>query len=207
MTASTPTRPTLMLDGFADPVAEAQRTFRAILAALGEPARTVALTTTLPKALVARTAVAVVLTLADVDTPLWLSPSLRFDLGRYVRFHCGARVVDDPADAAFALAAAADELPPLSAFCAGTAMSPERSTTIVIAVADFGSGKPAILDGPGFSAPRRLAPAGFGSAMWEALGVNQTRFPIGVDLVLCAPDVIVGLPRSTRVTIPTMTEA
>ena len=49
----------------------------------------------------AREALAALLTLADLDTPVWLRPGLadEADLA-FLRFHCGCPVTDDPALAA-----------------------------------------------------------------------------------------------------------
>ena len=190
-----------LLSGFADPVMDAQQVFRATLSALAEPALPVDVAVDLPGMGVTTTALAVALALLDIDTPLWVSSSIDEAMRAYLRFHTGVRFVDDPHEAAFALVPSAAELPRLGVFNAGTAISPEMSTTVIVGVDDFASGTEATLDGPGFASPRRLAPAGFDTDRWRELVINHQRFPVGVDLLVCSTRQVVGLPRSTRITI------
>ncbi len=196
-TATVPTK--LMQPGFLEPVADAQTVFRALLSALAEPALSVPVDIALPDLNVSPAALAAVLALADADTTVWLSPSLRPDLEKYLRFHTGAQVVDIPSNATFALVGDINELPSLAAFNTGTAISPETSTTLILQVADFESGVAAVLDGPGFEFSRSLAPSGFSEKHWCEIVANSQRFPAGIDMVLCSAEAIVGLPRSTQV--------
>ena len=190
-----------VLPGFANPGMDAQQVFRATLSALAEPGLPVDVTVDLPGLGVPRTAMAVALALLDIDTPLWLSPSIDETMRAYLRFHAGVRFVSDPKLAAFALVTTASELPKLAVFNVGTAVSPETSTTLIVGVDDFASGTVATLDGPGFAVPRRLAPAGFDTDRWSELVINHQRFPVGVDMLVCSDRQVVGLPRSTRISI------
>lgn len=190
-----------VLPGFPDPVIDAQQVFRATLSALAEPGLPVDVAVDLPGMRVAVAALAVALALLDIDTPLWVSPSIDDTMRAYLRFHTGVRFVPDPHLAAFGLAPSVLELPALAAFNAGTAMSPETSTTVIVGVNNFASGTVATLDGPGFAFARQLAPAGFDINRWSELVINHQRFPAGVDLLLCSDRQVVGLPRSTRITI------
>lgn len=189
-----------VLAGFENQIFDAQRAFRAVLTALSEPGRPVRLPVELPPLGLAPSAAAAMLALADIDTPVWLSPSLN-DLRTYLRFHTGAGAADDCGGAVFGLAADISELPPLVHFSAGTAISPETSATLIVGVADFTSGVEATFTGPGLREPVSIAPAGFDVARWSELIANHDAFPKGVDLLLCCGEAIVGVPRSTRITI------
>ena len=195
-----------VLPGFTDSVFDGQRAFRSVLTALSEPGRPVAIVVELPDLGLAPSAAAAILALADIDTPVWLSPSVH-DLRAYLRFHTGAPVADDPANATFAVAANLAELPPLGRFNAGTAISPETSATVLVVVDDFTSGMSAELTGPGIATSVGLAPAGFDAARWAEVVANHERFPRGIDLLLCCGHEIVGLPRSTRITTASATTA
>jgi alpha-D-ribose 1-methylphosphonate 5-triphosphate synthase subunit PhnH len=189
----------LMQLGFIEPVANSQQCFRALLDAFGQPAIPVEINLLLPDFGLPPSAIASVLTLADADTTLWVSPGVSDALRAYLRFHTGVRFVNDPSAANFALAQSPAALAPLDRFHPGTAMSPETSTTLIVAVEDFTSGHQVQLDGPGFEHPRNFSPAGFDAALWEQLATNHQQFPTGIDLLLCCETQVAGLPRSTRI--------
>src|SRR5690349_16386388 len=141
----------MMGAAFADPVLQAQSTFRAILDALARPGtvQTLGEAVAAPPPLSAGAA-AVALTLCDHDTPVWLDAGLRAnDVADWLRFHCGCPIVESPRDAAFALVADVENLPPFDAFNLGTAEYPDRSTTIVLQVESFESGIDLAFEGPG----------------------------------------------------------
>lgn len=186
--------------GFADPVIGAQRVFRVVLDALARPGRigTVAEQLEPPAPLDLGTA-ALCLTLADHDTPLWLAPEIRNPATTaFLRFHCGCPIVDDPAKAAFALAAAAT-VPALDRFAIGDDAWPETSTTLILQVDALTDGNGLQLSGPGIEREHRLAAAGVRAGLWDEWAANGALFPCGVDLVLVAGRRIAALPRTTAV--------
>ena len=189
--------------GFVDPVHGAQLGFRVALDALANPGIVHLVDVELPDLGIPVGALAVLLSLVDSDTPLWASASVTESARAYLRFHAGARFASSHSSCAFAYVATLGELPHISSFSAGSTMSPEESTTIILAVEDFVGGAPASLDGPGCREPRKIAPRGFTTSLWEQLAKNHDRFPAGVDLLLVSGHRIVGLPRSTRVSVTT----
>jgi alpha-D-ribose 1-methylphosphonate 5-triphosphate synthase subunit PhnH len=150
---------TLIGAGFADPVFQSQGAFRALLAALAEPglARDVGHAVDAPAGLEPATAVAL-LTLADYETPIWLPAALRDGpAGAWLRFHCGAAVVNDPAKAAFAVIDGAATEPKLAAFNAGDDQFPDRSTTVLVQCSGLEGGETVTLEGPGIAGRRSIA--------------------------------------------------
>lgn len=187
--------------GFADPVHDAQRTFRALMAALAEPARPVPLVAPLaPPAPLTAELAAVALALADYETPLWLDAPLAAapQVGAFLRFHTGAPVVDDPAAARFALIGDPEALPDFSRFAQGEPDYPDRSATLVLAVQRFSDG-PLTVFGPGIAGRRGFGAAPLPGDFAARLQANGTLHPLGVDLILCAPGAVAGLPRTTRI--------
>jgi alpha-D-ribose 1-methylphosphonate 5-triphosphate synthase subunit PhnH len=178
--------------GFADPVAGAQSCFRAVLDAMARPGhiRDAGLDLTAPVPLMPATA-AVLLTLLDYDTPVWLDEAAA-GARAWIGFHCGAPMVP-LAKCSFAVALA---LPELATVPPGSHEAPESAATLILQVNALGSGQTYRLAGPGLRAPALLAvdglPAGFASA-WQD---NHAMFPRGVDIVLCAGTSLAALPRS-----------
>jgi alpha-D-ribose 1-methylphosphonate 5-triphosphate synthase subunit PhnH len=186
--------------GFADPVLGAQSVFRAIMDSLARPGsvRSIASDAAPPAPLTPELG-AVALTLCDHDTPVWLDPTLaaNADVTGWIAFHCGAPLTADPAEAQFALVSDAALLPALETFGQGSDEYPDRSTTIVLAARAVI--RTVTLKGPGirdqFSTGLPL-PVGDFLAQWAG---NRTRFPRGIDLLLVRDGMVVGLPRTTRI--------
>ncbi|WP_426955011.1 phosphonate C-P lyase system protein PhnH [Muricoccus radiodurans] len=185
-----------LLPGFADPVLDAQAAFRAVLDAMARPGRVqrIASPPAAPAPL-SPAAAAVLLTLADAETPLWLDAGA--DAEQWARFHAGCPVVANAADAAFALAVGTP--PALDTLRPGTDEDPHASATLILQVASLEEGAGWRLTGPGIEREHRLrvtgAPPGFAAA-WAA---NRARFPRGVDAILCAGDRVAALPRTTTI--------
>lgn len=190
-----------LLPGFGDPVQDAQRVFRATLAALSRPTLPQPLTPGVasPDPLGAGVA-AVLLALGDDQTPIWLDPALRasHDASAWLRFHVGARLVESLDEALFAVASSPSAAPRLAELASGTDEEPHRSATLVIDAADTHGIGNFIATGPGVN----------GSVDWDGAGLphgflaqwqeNQARFPRGVDVILADEHSVRALPRSTR---------
>jgi alpha-D-ribose 1-methylphosphonate 5-triphosphate synthase subunit PhnH len=193
--------------GFADPVLESQAAFRGCLSALATPGTVVSLGTeveSLPELHAA--AGALLLALLDQDTRLWISPGFAAgQVATTLKFHTGCSFAASPGEADFALVRAAEQLPPLDAFSAGSVEYPERSATIVLQV-------PAILNtgwrheevvwrlsGPGIRDEAHLSIPSLGDAFVGQWEQNHARFPRGVDMYFCSGERLCGLPRTTRI--------
>ena len=188
--------------GFAAPVLDAQRGFRALMDALANPGtmRPLDLGLTPPAPLTPELG-AVALTLCDHDSPLWLDRRLAGSaaVSAWLRFHTGAPVVDDPAAAHFALATGAEDLPLLNSFSLGSDQYPDRSTTVVLALPALNGGSPLTLRGPGIKEEQTISPVGLPGDFLAQWLENRAQFPRGVDLLLVADGAVIGLPRSTRI--------
>ncbi|MBI1384482.1 MAG: phosphonate C-P lyase system protein PhnH [Rhizobiales bacterium] len=198
-----PTHTAAALPGLADPVRDSQRIFRAVMEALSRPGMPRPLTElpAPPEPLTAETG-AVILTLADVDTPIWIDARLAGvpDVPAWLRFHTGAPIVAEPGAASFALIGHALAMPALTAFFPGTLDYPDRGATVLIALERLVAGSEfgVRLEGPGIETEARLAGAPLPATFWRQVAENNAGFPLGVDIILTAPGVVAGLPRSTR---------
>ena len=185
---------------FADPVRASQSSFRHILDAMAEPGTVHPLAADVqqPRGLAPAAAVAL-LTLADFETPVWLDPGIGETAAAYVRFHTGARLAGDPRDAHFAVIDGAQDVPGLAAFDPGNDRYPDRSATVIIQCRALTGGAAVTLAGPGIRGTRPVAPAGLWPRFWREVAANAERYPLGIDLLLVADRLIMGLPRSCRV--------
>lgn len=193
----------MLAPGFADPVHDAQGTFRAVMDALARPGLPRRLDTGLaPPAPLTPELAAVALALTDADTPVWLDAGLAAapEVAAYLRFHTGAPLTDDPARAAFALIRDPARCPPLARFAQGTPAYPDTSTTLVLALDRIAAGVGLHLTGPGIRGATRIALAPVPDGFVDQCAANHAGFPLGIDLILTAPGLVAGLPRSTAVT-------
>ncbi|HEY1935851.1 MAG TPA: phosphonate C-P lyase system protein PhnH [Acetobacteraceae bacterium] len=186
----------IVLPGFAEPVAGAQACFRAVLDAMARPGQVheAGAGLTPPAPLVPASA-AVLLTLVDHDTPLWLDAAAG-SAREWIAFHCGAPIVEDAAACSFALALSWLDLGVLPA---GSYEAPETSATLIVQVRSLGSGQRFRLEGPGLREPVVLAIDGLPSGFAEIWQRNHALFPCGIDVVLCAGTRLAALPRSVTV--------
>ena len=187
---------TMLTAGFADPVLDAQAAFRAVLEATSRPGRVLRAGAGLkPPAPLNQAAAAVLLALADADTPLWLDAGA--DAEAWLRFHCGAPVVAEAGAAAFVLATGTP--PALAALDHGTEEEPQRGATLVVQVAALEEGQGWRLTGPGIEREHRLRVTGAPEGFLAAWAANRKAFPCGVDLVFCAGDRLAALPRTVMI--------
>lgn len=191
-----------LIAGFSDPVRDSAITFRAILNAMARPGRITFLPVMPPVPNPMNGgAVCVALSLLDSDTPVWLGQGLRSNaVCDHLRFHTGAPIIDDPAQARFAFFDASEITSVSGQLPVGTPDYPDRSATAVVMVPGFSECGGACLTGPGVDVQCRLAPNGITSAAWGMQAQNAELYPLGIDTIFAGPDSLAALPRSTRLT-------
>lgn len=188
--------------GFRDPVLGSQSMFRAVLTALSRPGQIVAI----PEVGVEGPSdispdiLSLLLSLCDHETPVWLDAEWRATaVARWLAFHANCPVTDDPARASFALLRGRSDDPAVSDFAQGDPRYPDRSTTVIVCADSLSGGVPLVLEGPGIEARIRIAPVGLPEGFVEAVRMNHTLYPLGVDFLLVAGHAMTGLPRTTRI--------
>lgn len=177
-----------------------QAAFRALMDAFARPGEIKTVDNASAPAPFAPASAALIKSLADYETPVWLDPAFEAspEAAEWVRFQTGARMTNEKHAAAFALIADPLTMPDFLEFALGSEEYPDRSTTLLLQVADF-SGKSFTLTGPGIKESKRAAVSGLPNDFAERMAANRELFPRGVDLVLVAAEHIIALPRSIRI--------
>lgn len=187
---------------FTLPVHDAQQSFRRLLKAMSEPGVIVALhqikhgwqplnlaTTSL------------LLTLADNDTPVWISGAINNDIvSSNLRFHTGAPLVEQPQQAVFAVADEQISHEQLNVLSAGTAVAPETSATLIVQVTSLSGGRMLRLTGAGIADERMVAPQ-LPECLIHELTERPHPFPLGIDLILTCGERLLAIPRTTHVEV------
>lgn len=194
---------TAIAEGFSNPVGQSNTVFRRVLEAMSHPCRVLDCGVALaPPAPLGPAAAAVLLTLADLDAPIWLDGPARLpDVESFLRFHTGAPLVGDPGKAAFVVATAAKRAPSLHDLPQGSDLTPEQGCTLIIEADDLTTEDGYVMSGPGIAKPQRFVAHGISERFWIERWELQTRFPRGIDIVFTSGRMIAALPRTTKVEI------
>ncbi len=184
------------------PVQDAQHSFRRLLKAMSEPGVIVALHQ-LKRGWqplnIATTSV--LLTLADNDTPVWLSAPLSNDIvSQSLRFHTNTPLVSQPEQATFAVTDEAISSEQLNALSSGTAVAPEAGATLILQVASLSGGRMLRLTGAGIAEERMIAPQ-LPECILHELTERPHPFPLGIDLILTCGERLLAIPRTTHVEV------
>lgn len=181
--------------GFADPVTDAQRCFRAVLDAMARPGRVHALDGLTPPAPLDIATGAVLLSLVDHETPVWLDPRAA-GARDWIAFHTGAPWASTSHAAAFVVALG---LPALTDLNPGGHETPEAAATVIMQVSSLSMGRRYRLAGPGLREPGLLTADGLPPDFVSWWRENRRTFPLGVDLILCAGADVAALPRTVAI--------
>lgn len=178
--------------GFSTPSTDAAMAFRSVMNAMARPGRIETLAGACPPAPLSIAAGAVLLTLCDGETPVYLAgdadtPEVR----AWIAFHTGAPLTG-PETCVFAVGSW-QALLPLARFPMGTADYPDRSATLIIEVAHL-EAEGTALTGPGIRDTAALS-----LPDTEPFRANRALFPRGLDFILTCGARVAALPRSTIV--------
>ncbi len=196
---------TYLYAGFSDPVTEAQSVFRKMLKAMSEPGNVQFIKNGPTLSNLGSAAFSTLLTLADNETPLWLSPAFNDELTRRnLAFHCGSSLVEQSKDAAFILAEGTTTLLPEECN-QGDPAWPDTSATVLLQVDAINpsndQGQTLTLKGPGIQTSRTLTVQGLAPQWLTWLQQRHLSFPLGLDLILVSDAQMTALPRSVLVTL------
>ena len=117
--------------GFADPATQSAHAFRSVMEAMARPGTIQDIEGAAPPAPLSPAMGAVLLTLCDTETPVYLAGDMDCEAARaWLAFHTGAPFVG-PAHCMFAVGKW-DALAPLAVYPIGTSEYPDRSATLIV---------------------------------------------------------------------------
>lgn len=147
-----------------------------------------------------------ILAIADVDVAVSSNDNVADPIARLLADATGARV--GPIEHAEGVVLTQHHHDLFAKLQRGDALHPEQGARVALAVRQVTVGDPAAQDlvlrlsGPGIKHENRIAVQGLADSVARQLGRASGVFPAGIDSWLVADNgEIVGLPRSTRVTI------
>lgn len=178
--------------GFADPAINSAHAFRSVMEAMARPGTLHDIQGAKPPAPLSNAAGAVLLTLCDTETPVYLAGNADCEAARaWLAFHTGAPLTG-PSHCTFAVGTW-EALRPVSVYPIGTSEYPDRSTTLIVECSELlASG--ATLKGPGIRENARLS-----LPEVAAFQANRALFPLGLDFVFTSGNRLAAVPRSTEV--------
>lgn len=180
--------------GFDAPATDSARAFRQVMQAMARPGTIHSLDGATPPKPLSMAAGAVILTLCDADTPVYLAGALECpEVRAWIAFHTGAPMAP-ASQCAFAVGTWSD-LSPLSAYPIGTSEYPDRSATLIVETESL-SNTGHTLTGPGI---RDTAQLSLPEA--EAFQANRRLFPLGLDFLFTCGGRVAALPRSTQINV------
>lgn len=178
--------------GFNDPAIQSAHAFRSVMEAMARPGTIQTITGAAPPAPLSHAAGAVLLTLCDTDTPVYLAGAADCDAVRaWLAFHTGAPIAG-PSHCMFAVGTWS-ALAPLPAYSIGTSEYPDRSATLIVECETLQAAG-ATLSGPGIKTNAALS-----LPETDAFQANQALFPLGLDFIFTSGGQLAALPRSTEV--------
>ena len=182
-----------MTGGFKAPPQDSAQAFRALLEAMARPGVRQQISGAQPPKPVSPAAGAVLLTLTDPNTPVYLAGEHDIEVVRdWITFQTNAPLVTRPSEADFALGTW-DALMPLGDYPIGTPEYPDRSTTLIVE-------RPALdgtrfrASGPGIETTQEIA-----LPEADAFVLNAACYPLGLDFIFTSGAELMALPRTTRI--------
>ena len=190
-----------LVKSFENPVHTSQLVFRNILSALSEPGLWQALPEceTLPE--FESSTMSVLFTLLDADTALWLPKVKQTEaVQTNLTFHCGCKITSKQEEAQFAIYDLEEFLNDDNiALSMGSDRYPDLSATVVLQIPESLGLTSVIWRGPGIDNARECH-LPLPKAFWDKRQ-KLIAFPRGIDFIFTQGSRVMGLPRSTRITV------
>ncbi len=139
-------------------------------------------------------------TLCDHETPVWLDTDLSSEsVQDFLRFQCACPITSEKKSAQFAFFYQCPDEEFLNDFAIGSPAYPDASTTLIIQIDKLQEGNAVTLSGPGIKSSHGLHVEEVGNNFWKWWQINNSRFPLGLDVFLATCNHLAALPRTVKV--------
>ncbi len=190
-----------LVKSFENPVYTSQLVFRNILSALSEPGiwQTLPECETLPE--FESSTMSVLFTLLDADTVLWLPKAKQTEaVQTNLTFHCGCKITSQQEMAQFAIYDLEKFLNDDNIVLSmGNDRYPDLSATVILQIPESVDLTSVIWRGPGIENARECQ-LPLPKKFWDKRQ-KFIAFPRGIDFIFTQGNRVMGLPRSTRITL------
>jgi len=189
------------LQAFTDEAILSSTSFRILLDAMSKPGTVHDVSIVMDEVTVLnKGSVLALLTLCDHESPVWLNDNVDVDeVKEFIRFNCSSPITTNKADAMFAVFDGMPDFEGLKEFSIGTADYPDRSLTMIVQIKALSEELGVALQGPGIKSVNYLKADDVSDDFWTWLRVNNSRFPLGIDVILTTDKSVAALPRTVRV--------
>lgn len=196
-----------LLDTFTNKVEVSQKVYRRLLKAMSEPGKIVDVSFVTKKylsqsddvdLLVYPSVWAIAQSLLDSDCKVYVSPRLsQQTFTQSLSFYTDVAMTNNKKDASFAFITIDELDDSLHEFHVGGLETPHESCTFIVQTPEITKNPQLTLTGPGIERVKRVGIDGLTEAHIQLLQSNHRLYPCGVDFIFCAPEKVLGLPRST----------
>ncbi|WP_420548153.1 phosphonate C-P lyase system protein PhnH [Curvivirga sp.] len=188
------------IPGLQDPVHSSAEVFRVLAKVMSEPGTVEELTEICghPDELL-KAASAAILTLADMDTSLYLSSELDSPISRgFLTLHTGVKIVDSANQADFVIATQDTDISQYQDLPVGDPQYPDQSATLIIQVSNIRGSKKVTLNGPGIENIKQVQMPDLPDSFFSWRDMKNSLYPCGIDIIFASNTELMAIPRTTK---------
>ena len=188
------------IPGLKDPVHSSVEIFRLLTNVMSKPGSVEKLPDICghPENLSQATA-AVLLSLADMDTSLYLARELDHPISRgFLTLHTGVKMLEAATNADFVLATQETDIAQYQDLPVGDPQYPDQSATLILQVNEIQGSKKISLSGPGIKDKKTIMFPDLTGNFFAWREMKNSRYPCGIDVIFASSSELMAIPRTTK---------
>lgn len=188
------------IPGLTDPVHSSAEVFRVLVKVMSEPGVVEELEDVCghPEQLL-KAASATILTLADMDTSLYLAREIDHQVSRgFLTLHTGVKIVDSANQADFVIANQDTDILQYQDLPVGDPQYPDQSATLIIQVANIHGSKKVTASGPGIENTKEIHLPDLPDSFFAWRDMKNSLYPCGIDIIFASNTELMAIPRTTK---------